>query len=966
MPFHERSLGETGCGWRLTTPAGAINVEWLQIVKELIMSETARLKEARDGKAAWRRWGPYLSERQWGTVREDYSPNGDAWNFFTHDHARSRAYRWGEDGLAGISDDKQRLCFALALWNGRDAILKERLFGLTNSEANHGEDVKEYYFYLDSTPTHSYMKYLYKYPQAAYPYEDLVRTNGQRTRDEMEYELLDTGVFNDDRYFDVFVEYAKAGPEDILVRITAANRGPDAAELHLLPTLWFRNDWSSWIAESNRAAEKPNLRQIEAAAGTSAVAARHPLLGEFILSCEGEVPLLFTENETNHERLFPGQKNESPYVKDGINDCVVQGRQDAVNPAKQGTKVAAHYRLMVGPGQSATVRLRLTGQAASGQPRKTNGKALAFKADFDETLAARLQEADEFYRSVTPPSISPDAANVMRQAIAGMLWSKQFYFFDGDNWLDEHHSNPLHAGYHASRNSEWFHMMNEDIISMPDKWEYPWYAAWDLAFHTLPLGIVDPDFAKEQLSLMLGGVYLHPNGQLPAYEWNFSDVNPPVHAWATLFLHRTEQALRGDVDIDFLKSAFNRLLLNFTWWVNRKDRFGKNVFEGGFLGLDNIGVFDRSAPLPTGGHLEQADGTAWMALFSQNMLELAVELAAHDPSYESMVVKFAEHFYYIAAGMNRPGSGGMWDEEDGFYYDLLQLPDGSATRLKVRSMVGLLPLCATTVIEKWQRERVPRALDHLSKRLLRMPELGESIHPTGPGYLGVADRGIFALLNPARLRRILSKMLDENEFFGPYGIRSLSKFHERHPFIFHVQGQEYRVDYLPAESNTGMFGGNSNWRGPVWMPVNAMIIRALLNFYLYYGDNFKIECPTGSGRMMNLFEVAKEISDRLTRIFLRDEHGRRPVYGGTEKFQTDPHWRDYVLFYEYFHADNGAGLGASHQTGWTGVVAKLIQLFGLLDPRKALEVGREAAFVRGNLEPEVEKTPRRGIPASAK
>jgi hypothetical protein len=906
-----------------------------------------RLKETREGKAAWRRWGPYLSERQWGTVREDYSHDGDAWNFFPHDHARSRAYRWGEDGLAGISDDKQRLCFALALWNGKDPILKERAFGLTNTEANHGEDVKEYYFYLDSTPTHSYMKYLYKYPQAAYPYEDLVRTNGRRSRDEWEYELLDTGIFKDNRYFDVFVEYAKAGPEDILVRITAVNRGPDVAELHLLPTLWFRNDWSAWIAQSGRAPEKPNLKQIDAAADTSAVAATHPLLGEFILSCEGEVPLLFTENETNHERLFPGQKNESPHVKDGINDCVVQGRQEAVNPEKRGTKVAAHYRLVVAPGQSATVQLRLTGQATVGGDGRGKASRPCFGKEFDEILAGRLKEADEFYRSVTPPSVSPDAANVMRQALAGMLWSKQFYLFDGDNWLDEHHSNPLHAGYRSSRNSEWFHMLNEDVISMPDKWEYPWYAAWDLAFHTLPLAIVDPDFAKQQMELMLRGVYLHPSGQMPAYEWNFSDVNPPVHAWATLFLHRTENALRGEADIDFLRSAFNKLLLNFTWWVNRKDRFGKNVFEGGFLGLDNIGVFDRSAPLPTGGHLEQADGTAWMALFSQNMLELAVELAAHDPVYEDMVLKFAEHFHYIAAAMNRPGSDGMWDEEDGFYYDLLRLPDGSATRLKVRSMVGLLPLCATTVIEKWQRERVPRAMAQIAERQRRMPELLESIHPTGPGHLGVADRGIVALVNPERLRRILSKMLDENEFLGPHGIRSISKFHQQHPYVLHAGGQKYRVDYLPGESNTGMFGGNSNWRGPVWMPVNAMIIRALLNFYLYYGDNFKIECPTGSGRMMNLFEVAKEIADRLTRIFLRDERGRRPLYGGIEEFQSDPHWRDHILFYEYFHGDNGAGLGASHQTGWTGVVAKLIQLFGHLDPKGMLEAGKTAAFLRG-------------------
>jgi len=901
-------------------------------------TEGIRLEEARDKKVEWKKWGPYLSERQWGTVREDYSVNGDAWNFFTHDQARSRAYRWGEDGLAGISDDRQRLCFALALWNGKDAILKERLFGLTNSEGNHGEDVKEYYFYLDSTPTHSYMKYLYKYPQAAYPYADLIETNRRRTRNDFEYELLDTGVFNDDRYFDVFVEYAKGGAEDILVKITAVNRGPEAAAVHLLPTLWFRNDWSPWIAEANRAASKPKLAQTAAPAGTSAVLATHPLLGEFVLSCEGDAPLLFTENETNHELLFPGQKNESAFVKDGINDCVVQGKPGAVNPGKQGTKVAAHYKLTVGAGQSRVIRLRLS----SSTPAVPKGKP--FGKPFDDLFAERIREADEFYKSVTPPSVSEDAARVMRQALAGMLWSKQFFFFDGHSWLEEHHSNPLHAGFHMSRNSEWYHMMNEDIISMPDKWEYPWYAAWDLAFHTLPLSIVDPDFAKQQMRLMLRGVYLHPNGQMPAYEWNFSDVNPPVHAFATLFLHRTEQALRGETDVEFLKLAFNKLLLNFTWWVNRKDRFGKNVFEGGFLGLDNIGVFDRSSPLPTGGYLEQADGTAWMALFSQNMLELAVELSAHDPSYEDMVLKFTEHFAYIAAAMNRSGDEGMWDEEDGFYYDLLRLPDGSATRLKVRSMVGLLPLCATTVTEAWQRERIPRAMVELRERMRRMPELKDTIHPTGKGHFGVAERGILAMVTPERLRRILTKMLDENEFLGPYGIRSLSKFHEQHPYVLNVQGQEYRVDYLPAESNTGMFGGNSNWRGPVWMPVNVLIIRALQNFYLYYGDNFKIECPTGSGKLMNLFEVSKEISDRLTRIFLRDEHGKRPVYGGSEKFQNDPQWRDLILFYEYFHGDNGAGLGASHQTGWTGLVAKLIELYGFLDAERALAVGKKSAF----------------------
>jgi hypothetical protein len=821
------------------------------------VKEQERLKEAREAGIPWKKWGPYLSERQWGTVAIE-NP--------------------------GVEQ------FILTFVPGTAAV---------------------------------------RFHQVS------VRISRLGVLVE---------IFH---YFDVFVEYAKAGPEDILVRITAANRGPDPAELHLLPTLWFRNDWASWISEFSRVAEKPMLKQIAAAAGTRAVTATHPLLGELILSCEGEVPLLFTENETNNARLFPQYPNTSPYVKDGINNYVVHGQQEAVNPERRGTKVAAYYRLMVGPGQSAIARLRLTSQAAAGKSDNPKTGSISFGAEFDKTLAVRLREADEFYRSVTPPSVSPDAANVMRQAIAGMLWSKEFYFFDGDSWLDEHHSNPLHTGYRISRNWEWFHMLNEDIISMPDKWEYPWYAAWDLAFHTLPLSIVDPDFAKQQLALMLSGVYLHPSGQIPAYEWNFSDVNPPVHAFATLFLLRTEQALRGDVDFDFLKSAFNKLLLNFTWWVNRKDRFGKNVFEGGFLGLDNIGIFDRSAPLPTGGHLEQADGTAWMALFSQNMLELAAMLAAHDPNYEDMVVKFVEHFYYIAAAMNRPGRDGMWDEEDGFYYDLLRLPDGSATRLKVRSMVGLLPLCATTVIEAWQRERIPRAMIQLQERVRRMPELLKSIHPTGPGHLGVAERGIIALLNPERLRRILSKMLDENEFLSSYGIRSLSKFHEQHPYVFRVQGQEYRVDYLPAESNSGMFGGNSNWRGPVWMPVNAMIIRALLSFYGYYGDNFKIECPTGSGRMMNLFEVAKEIADRLTRIFLRDEHGRRPVYGGTEKFQADPHWRDLILFYEYFHGDNGAGLGASHQTGWTGLVAKLIELFGFLDAKKLLDAGKSAAFARG-------------------
>jgi hypothetical protein len=908
-------------------------------------AEQTRLQEAREGTVQWKKWGPYLSERQWGTVREDYSDNGDAWNFFTHDHARSRAYRWGEDGLGGISDEKQRLCFALALWNGRDPILKERLFGLTNSEGNHGEDVKEYYFYLDSTPTHSYMKYLYKYPQAAFPYADLVETNRHRTRNEFEYELIDTGVFKDDRYFDVFVEYAKAGPEDVLVQITVHNRGPESAEIHVLPTLWFRNDWAEWISHP---AEKPSAteKEIKGPSGTSAVSATRADLGTYHLYCDRKVPLLFTENSTNHAVLHLAYPDVGPYLKDGINNYVVHGRQDAVNPGRTGTKVAAHYRLTIEAGKAATVRLRLMAQTEVDERSPRKDRTSPFDRSFDEILATRLFEANDFYHAVTPPGVSDDAANVMRQAIAGMLWSKQYYYWDGDAWLEEHRAHPLHHDSRVFRNREWFHMINSDIISMPDKWEYPWYAAWDLAFHTLPIGIVDPDFAKDQLKLMLRTVYLHPSGQIPAYEWNFSDVNPPVHAFATLFLHRTEQAARGEIDVDFLKAAFNKLLLNFTWWVNRKDRFGKNIFEGGFLGLDNIGVFDRSAPLPTGGYLEQADGTAWMALFSQNMLELAVELAAQDPVYEDMAFKFVEHFSYIAAAMNQPGRDGMWDEEDGFYYDLLRLPDGGATRLKVRSMVGLLPLCAATVLERWQRERVPGATAAWKMRMQQMPELLNSVHPTGPGHWGVDERGIIALVNPDRLRRILSKMLDESEFLSPYGIRSLSKFHAAHPYIFNVQGQEYRVDYLPAESNTGMFGGNSNWRGPVWMPVNVLLIRALLNFHLYYGDTFKIECPTGSGRLMNLFEVAKEVSDRLTRLFLRDAHGRRPVYGGTATFQSDPHWRDYVLFYEYFHGDNGAGLGASHQTGWTGVVAKLIHLFGALDANKALQIGKQAAFTR--------------------
>jgi hypothetical protein len=882
-------------------------------------------------------WGPYLSERQWGTVREDYSQNGDAWSYFSHDQARSRAYHWGEDGLAGLSDEKQRLCFALALWNGQDPILKERAFGLTNAEGNHGEDVKEYYFYVDSTPTHSYMKWLYKYPQRAYPYDDLVRTNGRRTRLEPEYELLDTGVFAEDRYFDVFVEYAKAAPEDVLVRITVANRGSQAATLHVLPTLWFRNTWAWWPEP-----RKPTLRQVDGGKGARVIAASHAELGERWLYVDGEAPLLFTENETNNQRLF-GSANAGPYVKDGINDCVVHGRKEAVNPAGAGTKVAAHHLVEVKAGKEVVLRLRLADVA----PRAAKDPF----AGFAETFQARQREADAFYRSITPPKATQDEALVLRQALAGMLWTKQFYFFDADRWLDEHGVDPFAPQPPAVRNREWGHMVNEDVISMPDKWEYPWYAAWDLAFHTIALATVDVDFAKQQLDLMLREVYLHPSGQIPAYEWNFGDVNPPVHPWATLFIYRMEQARHGEGDLGFLKHSFGKLLANFTWWVNRKDRFGKNVFEGGFLGLDNIGVFDRSAPLPTGGHLEQADGTAWMALFSQNMLELAIEIAAYDETYGDLAAKFVDHILWIGYAMNRVGADGMWDEEDGFYYDVLRLPDGQATRLKVRSMVGLLPLCATTVIEPWQRERVGSVMSALAERARRRPELLQSLHPTGPGNLGYGDRGLIALVNPERLRRILARMLDENEFLSPYGIRALSRYHREHPYVVNVHGEDYRVDYLPGDSDSGMFGGNSNWRGPIWMPVNALLIRALLNFYAYHGDALKVECPTGSGRKMNLFEVAREIAGRLTRIFLRDAKGRRPVFGGSEKFQTDAYWRDNLLFYEYFHGDTGAGVGASHQTGWTGLVATLVELFGSVDGARFLEVGKKAAFEREEAAP---------------
>jgi hypothetical protein len=890
-------------------------------------AEQKRLNDARDLGVPWKKWGPYLSERQWGTVREDYSGDGNAWSYFSHDEARSRAYRWGEDGIAGISDDEQRLCFAVALWNGRDPILKERLFGLTNSEGNHGEDVKEYYFYMDSTPTHSYMKCLYKYPQGEFPYRDLVETNRHRSRHDFEYELIDTGIFENDRYFDVFVEYAKADPEDILIRITAHNRGPEQSVLHVLPTIWFRNTWSF---EADQA--KPAIRQKDK--GT--IQASHSELGERTLYCEGTPELLFTENDTNAQRLW-NQPNPTPYVKDAFHEYVISSKRKAVNPALQGTKAAAYYVLEVPAGGAKTVRLRLSSKVLSNP----------FQS-FDTTVSSRLADADEFYGKISPAAFSEDEHRIHRQALAGMLWTKQYYYFDLDRWLDEHNSHPLLGSKHQrTRNSEWFHMLNSDIISMPDKWEYPWYAAWDLAFHTLSLSLVDFDFAKEQLLLMLRNLYAHPNGQIPAYEWNFSDVNPPVHAWATLFLYNIEKEL-GRADVRFLERSFQGLMLNFSWWVNRKDPEGRNVFAGGFLGLDNIGVFDRSAQLPTGGYLDQADGTAWMAFYCQNMLEIALILSESDPMYEEMAFRFLEHFLWITYAMDKMGANHdeMWDSEDGFFYDLLHFPNGEVMRLKIRSMVGLLPLCASTVFEAGVTQKHPKLMELIALFAKRHPDVAKHIAPADGSFIGYKGRRILSVCNKQKIERILRYMLDENEFFGPYGIRSLSHYHLEHPFVFYVGQQEYRVQYLPAESDTGMFGGNSNWRGPVWMPVNGLLVRALLNLYQFYGNEFKVECPTGSGKYMTLFEVAKEVSRRLASIFLRDAEGRRPVYGGNKTFQEDPHWKDHILFYEYFHGDNGAGLGASHQTGWTGLIARSLDMFARLKAEDVLQIAKDELAAR--------------------
>jgi hypothetical protein len=902
-------------------------------------AEHRRLREDEAREQHWKRWGPYLSERAWGTVREDYSGFGTAWDYLPHDHARSRAYRWNEDGLAGISDRHQRICFALALWNGRDPILKERLFGLTGSEGNHGEDVKEYYFYVDSTPTHSYMRWLYKYPQAAFPYEALVAENARRGRGEPEFELADTGVFDDHRYFDVGVEYAKGSPEDILIRITVENRGPEDAPIHLVPTVWFRNTWS-W----RDGVPRPRLWRETARAGTEAIAIEEPTYGRRWLYCEGPAELLFTENETNTARLF-GQPR-SGYAKDGINDCVVHGRREAVNPAEHGTRAAAHVRAVVPAGGRTVLRLRLSdlapGDFADGP----------FDDGFERTFTDRLTEADDFYAQVTPATLSDDGRLVMRQAFAGLLWSKQYYHYVVRDWLAGDPAQPEPPpGRRRGRNHDWGHLYNADVISMPDKWEYPWYAAWDLAFHCIPLAMVDADFAKQQLVLMLREWYMHPNGQLPAYEWAFGDVNPPVHAWAAWRVYKIEKKQRGVGDRVFLERVFQKLLLNFTWWINRKDAEGNNVFQGGFLGLDNIGVFDRSAQLPTGGHLEQSDGTSWMAMYCLNLLAIALELARDNPAYEDTASKFWEHFLYITHAMNGRGDEelSLWDEDDGFFYDVLHLPDGTRHPLKVRSMVGLIPLFAVETIEPETLNRLPGFKRRLEWFLEHRRDL--TTHIECMRRPGSGERRLLAAVAPDRLRRVLAVMLDESEFLSPYGVRALSRRHLDEPYVLPVNGQEHRVTYEPAESSSGLFGGNSNWRGPIWFPVNYLLIESLQKFHHYLGDGFTVEYPSGSGRQHTLGEVAAELSRRLTRIFLRDAEGRRPVLAGRTLLQQDAHWRDLIPFHEYFHGDTGAGVGASHQTGWTALVAKLLHQSGEAAPRARRRRTRTAEVGAGSQAP---------------
>jgi hypothetical protein len=883
-------------------------------------NEEIRLSEARDRKRHWKRWGPYLAERAWGTVREDYSSDGNAWGYFPHDHSRSRAYRWNEDGIAGICDRRQLICFALALWNERDPILKERLFGLTGKEGNHGEDVKECYFYLDSTPTHSYMKYLYKYPQAAFPYAQLIEENRRRGKNEPEYELLDTGVFDEDRYFDVWVEYAKGDVEDILIKITVTNRGPESARLRLLPTVWFRNTWS-W----DNTAVRPNLRRVSSSAGLNTIELNHPACGKHWLYCDGSAELLFTENDTNAHRLFNAPES-GLCKKDGINDYIVHGIKQAVSAESSGTKASVDYALEVAAGKTASVRLRLTNIEFSRQP------TAAF-SNFDEQFAARKHEADEFYATIIPQHLSPDAQSVMRQGFAGLLWSKQFYHYVVQAWLHgDPGSPPPPAERTRGRNSDWPHVYNADVISMPDKWEYPWYAAWDLAFHCVSLALVDPDFAKDQLVLLLREWYMHPNGQFPAYEWALGDVNPPVHAWAAWRVYKIDKKRNGQGDRAFLKRVFHKLLLNFTWWVNRKDADGMNIFQGGFLGLDNIGVFNRSDPLPTGGHIEQSDGTSWMAMYTLNLLAIAMELATQDPAYEDVASKFWEHFIYIAYAINHRGQDGMglWDEKDGFFYDVLKFPDGQHFPVKIRSMVGLIPLFAVETLEPGLLQHLPGFKRRMEWFIDNRPDLTANV--ASMRKCGMAERRLLSIVSAEQLRRMLQIMLDEQEFLSPHGIRALSLHHRDHPFILNFDGREHRVDYEPGESTSGLFGGNSNWRGPVWFPMNYLLIESLQKFHHYFGDDFKLEFPSRSGKMLTLSEVAAELSRRLTGIFLRDEQGYRPVYQGVPKFQTDPNWTDLILFHEYFHGDTGQGLGASHQTGWTALVTKLLQQSG--DSRK--------------------------------
>lgn len=870
-----------------------------------VNAEQQRIADQNTLKAAWRSWGPYLSERQWGTVREDYSAHGEAWDYFPHDHARSRAYRWGEDGIAGLSDSKQRLCLGIALWNGHDPILKERLFGLTNGEGNHGEDVKELYYYLDATPSHSYLKMLYKYPQRAFPYRALVEENRRRDKHQPEFELFDTGVFDDDRYFDVFIEYAKAGVDDILMRVTAHNRGPDPAPLHILPQLWFRNTWS-WGYD----ATKPSLSATE----TGSIVVEHPKLGTYHCYCDGRPELLFTDNDTNVQRLYGS--TATGYFKGAFHDAVIHGRANAVNPKEQGTKACAHYQVLITAQDKTEIRLRLT---------KTPNRH-AFD-DFTEIFSSRIAEADAFYASIQSNLQDGEARLIQRQAFAGMIWSKQFYYYDIPQWLKGDPGQPEPDPVRRkNRNKNWQHLNNADIISMPDKWEYPWYASWDLAFHCVTLAMVDPAFAKQQILLMTRVWYMHPNGQIPAYEWSFDDVNPPVHAWAAWEIYKAECEANGGIgDLDFLERVLHKLIVNFTWWVNRKDVDDNNVFQGGFLGLDNIGVFDRSAPLPTGGHINQADATSWMAMYSLNLMRIALELALHNRAYEDIATKFFEHFLYIAKAMTHIGDDGvgLWNDEDGFFYDVLRFPDGQLMPMKIRSMVGLIPLFAVEIIEPDMLDKLPDFKLRLEWFLNYRPDLAGLVsHWSEPGH---GDRRLLSLLRGHRMKLLLKRMLDESEFLSDYGIRSLSRAYLEHPYEFDCCGQPMSVQYQPAESASGAFGGNSNWRGPVWFPVNYLLITSLKRFATYYGDDFKIECPTGSGIFLSIHEVADELAVRLTRLFRRDETGRRPVFGTNEKLQNDPYFKDYMLFHEYFHGDSGRGIGASHQTGWTGLVAKLLE-----------------------------------------